>query len=383
MKQKIAALLIALSLNLPAFGASTPNVFLFGGNGENGVLNATGNQTLTGPGAVSYRSVTIGGSGSSAAVTISAGPYLISSLTTIILKGTNGVGSITGTGNGEAGGSGATGTGGFVQGNEGGGAGGGPGGLGVGGAAEICGGAGGSSGGAGGKGGGSVTVNATRGKGSQGMVFRNGSGGGGGGAGDASGSVAGGAGGAGGAAVALVAKGAITIEANASVSAKGAVGSNGISSANGSGGGGAGAGGFVLVASGTSITQAGLIDVGGGNGGNGGNNSGGGAGGGSGGYVVRWAPVINVSGTTTVSGGSAGNGGSTAVAGGAGGSGQAINITGTPSWGLITWFLDDGFNQIKVARYERGWLVGKGWAIPADVHDNALWISQANLAQVK
>lgn len=147
----------------------------------------------------------------------------------------------------------------------------------------------------------------------------------GGGAGSSNG---GGDGGSGGGRLSILAVGAISIAAGATVSSNGQVGSN--ASSNGGGGGG-GSGGVIVFASQTSVTNSGSVTATGGTGGEGAG-TGGDGGGGAGGYILFWSPS-NTAGSTTVTGGAAGSGGTGGAT--AGSNGTARSITGTPNLPLL------------------------------------------------
>ncbi|OWY72342.1 hypothetical protein B7486_05320 [cyanobacterium TDX16] len=148
---------------------------------------------------------------------------------------------------------------------------------------------------------------------------------------DASGGVTDNKGSAGGGGVRILVMGAITNSADATVSADGAEGE-----------GGGGAGGVIIMASMTSITNAGAISANGGDGEAGDSNEGP-SGGGGGGVVHFLAPTITNSGTATVAGGAAGavgpgvsavdrfGGGGGGASGGSGGNGGIVPAGANPT----------------------------------------------------
>lgn len=206
------------------------------------------------------------------------------------------------------------------------------------------GGGGGASGGNGGAGGGNTAVVVQGGRAINGGVSPPSFGSGGGGGGNNAAANSGGAGGAGGGKLRICGIGSIVISAGATVSCVGTSGSGG--SGINTGGGGGGGGGVFIIASQTSITNNGTINVTGGDGGASGAGTGGGGGGGSGGYVLLWSPS-NTAGTITTTGGAAGAGGATAAVAGA--SGSTHVISGTPNLPLITW-TEQHLDQVRACK---------------------------------
>ena len=148
---------------------------------------------------------------------------------------------------------------------------------------------------------------------------------------DSSGSTTDNKGSDGGGGVRILAMGAITNAAGATMTADG-----------GEGEGGGGGGGVIIMASMTSVTNAGTMSADGGNGEAGDTNEGP-SGGGGGGIIHFLAPMISNSGTATVAGGTAGavgpgvaavtrfGGGGGGASGGSGGNGGIVPAGATPT----------------------------------------------------
>jgi len=319
---------------LQSTGAGTPiwtsSTGTFGGNGADGAISNP--VAATAPFQVDATTWSLTGANT---YTLTGTPTIINCNSTFTLGDGSNASTITvATGTGASGGIGGTNA--FPQaGSSGGGPGfgGGNGSSNGGGGGGSGGGGGGGFGGLGGLGGGQ-TDNISGGQGATYQAWINGGSGGGGGAGN-SGSGAGGAGGGGGGSVVVCTAGAINCQAVSVINCLGAAGSG---AAQGAGGGGSG--GLVFLASQTSTTVAGTINVSGGAGGNGGSAIAGGGGGGGAGRIVFWAPIITTAGSTlTLNGGAAGTNGGSATGSSAGGNGSAQSIIGTPNLPILTWVL--------------------------------------------
>lgn len=138
-------------------------------------------------------------------------------------------------------------------------------------------------------------------------------------------------GGKGGGALIVCAVGNVSISGN--ITASGAAGTAGTT---GNGGGGGSGGGVGIFTQGTLTQSAGTITTNGGAGGNASSSSYGAGGGGGAGRQVYMAPTApTLSGTRTLNGGAAGSAGSATLPAGAGANGTAVSITGTPNMPLI------------------------------------------------
>jgi len=309
-----------------AIEAATPGGSV-AGDGSDGAVTLT-TSTVSGP--KQYNATTLSVTAANTVTHDTVGvKYIYNATGTITINGT-----ITGTGVGYPGGTGAP--AGSLSGR---------GGAGPGGGGAIhsqsaaVGGGGGGSFGAGGRGGAaSGTTFGCAGGAALSFGEIGGSGGGGGQADGTSG--AGGAPGAGGAKLLFIAADTISLPSGGVVNALGGAATN-ASASNGGGGGGGGGGDVWFISTkssgGVNLAAGSTVNVTGGAGSND-NGTGGGGGGGGGGRVRGWcAGGATMAGTLTVAGGAAGTGDQN---GEAGGTGSSASITGTPNYPLIAWAVD-------------------------------------------
>lgn len=324
-----------VAADMPAgFGAG------FGGDGSDGAINDPSDDTAAAPKQVNATTWVYdvnGGTYDLQTANTTGGPVIINCTSTFTVgDGANASTITVAAGSGSQGGKGGPALSGLqLQGGNGSGPGGGT--FHATSSAQTYGGGGGGFGASGGNGGCGVSALTTSNGGTPYSYWLLGGSGGGGGGNDGTGGTAGGAGGNGGGSLIVCAAGAIDCKA---LSVINALGQAGATPGTGGSGGGGGSGGMVFLASRTSVTVAGTINVTGGAGGNGaGSSQAGGGGGGGAGRILCWSPSNSTgSATFTMTGGAAGTAGGTGNAGTAGSNGTQQSITGTPNLPILAYF---------------------------------------------